>query len=315
VHFYPAALPLASSAADDGGRPPEGAGGEMMVAVRLSDLVSPVRRRLRWGDRTALTCAGAGKIRSGDVVVFCRPVVVAAAVVRRDGHVQAGGHPADHARLGVLETRLEEMTRPGIIDEVAASVPLGGKVKGTARRTMTAALTLRAVLLMTLMPEAGYAPVMTALLGDLAAVPWHKPFAVPSETVLSTWREAAGPEPARQLEQMVLAASASEHDDYDYRALHVGDLQAGSVDGSVTRMPDTPANRAACGSTGTGDDSAPYPQLRDLWISGASTRGTLGVLTGPSGGDKAEAGQALPDTALDGLPGLFTPGPAVDPRR
>jgi hypothetical protein len=305
LSFYRRSPSLASAAAD--GWPPQAAGGGV-IAIRVSDLRSPLRRPLREGDRTALTATGAGKIRTGDAVVFCKPVAVAAAVVRRNGRVQAAGHPADHARLGMLEQQLEEMTRPGIIDEIAAGIPLGGKVKGTARRSMTAALALRAVLLMTLMPEAGYATVMTALLGDLAAVPWHKPFTVPAETVLCTWREATGPDPLQRLQQMVLAAAAAEHEEHDYRAVHVGDLLAGSIDGSVTRMPDTPPNRAAYGSTGTGDDSAPYPQLRDLWISDASTRGTLGVLSGPSGGDKAEAEQALLDKALVELPGLFTPG-------
>ena len=88
----------------------------------------------------------------------------------------------------------------------------------------------------------------------------------------------------------------------------MGDLRLGSIDGTVTRMPDTPANRAAFGSTGTGDDSAPYPQLRGLLISDASTRGALGVVTGPAGGDKAEAEQKLLDRALQECQHLFTPG-------
>ncbi|HEY3033899.1 MAG TPA: hypothetical protein VGJ54_04475, partial [Streptosporangiaceae bacterium] len=260
-------------------------------------------------DRTALVAAGAGRIRAGDLVVFCKPVVVAAAVVRRDGHVQAGGHPADHARLGLIEQQLDEMTgQPGTIDAIAAAVRPRGKVKGTCRRAMTIALTLRAVLLMTLMPQADYCEVMAALLGDLAAVPWHTPFQVPTATVLSTWRDAAGPEPAWQLQGLVLAATAAEHDAHDYRIADMGDLRLGAIDGSVTRMPDTPGNRAAYGSTGTGDDSAPYPQLRDLLISDAATRGTLGVLTGPAGGGKPEAEQALLDRALKEYAWLFTKG-------
>jgi hypothetical protein len=280
-----------------------------VIAVRLADLRSPLRRPLREGDRTALTAAGGEQIRTGDLVVFLKPVAVAPAVVRRDGRVQAGGHPADHARLGVIEQQLDEMTgQPGTIDAVAAAVRLRGKVKGTSRRVMTAALVLRAVLLMTLMPEAGYCEVMAALLGDLADVPWHVPFAVPTATVLSTWREAIGPEPAERLQDMVLAAVAAEHEAHDYRAVRVGDLRLGAIDGTVTRMPDTPANRAAYGSTGTGDDSAPYPQLRDLLASDACTRGTLAVLTGPSGGDKAEAEQVLLDRALQERAYLFTTG-------
>jgi hypothetical protein len=71
-----------------------------MVAVRVADLASPTREGLGKDGRTALVTAAAGKIGTGDLVVFCKPVVVAAAVVRRDGRVQAAGHLADHVRLG-----------------------------------------------------------------------------------------------------------------------------------------------------------------------------------------------------------------------
>ena len=140
----------------------------------------------------------------------------------------------------------------------------------------------------------------------MALLPWHVPFAVPTDTVLGTWREAAGPEPVLRLRDMVLAASGAEHDDHDYRAVQVGDLRLGAVDGSVTRMPDTEANRAEFGSAGTADDSAPYPQLRDLPVTDASTRAMLAVVTGPSGGDKAAAEQALLDRALTEFTWVFT---------
>src|SRR6266700_817375 len=78
-----------------------------MVAVRIGDLAWPAGPG---GDaRTALTAAGAGKIRTGDLVVFLKPVVVARAVVRRDGRVQAAGHPAEHVRLGLAEDRLDAL--------------------------------------------------------------------------------------------------------------------------------------------------------------------------------------------------------------
>ena len=239
--------------------------------------------------------------------VFLKPVAVAPAVVRRDGKVQAGGHPADHARLGILEQQLDEMTgQPGVIDLVAAQTVPRGKVKGTARRSMTMAAAVRAVLLMGLMPDAGDGEILSALFGDLALLPWQAEFAVPTETVLCTWRHAAGPEPLLRLRDMVLAASDAEHEEHDYRAIEVGDLRLGSIDGSVTRMADTPANRAAFGSAGTADDSAPYPQLRDLPVTDASTRGMLAVVTGPSGGDKAAAEQALLDRALIECAWVFT---------
>ena len=203
VSLYRAVPSAASAAAVPDGWPPELAGAGI-VAVRVADLASPLRRPLREGDRTALAVAGGG-IRTGDLVVFCKPVAVAPAVVRRDGRVQAGGHPADHARLGIIEQQLDEMAgQAGVIDAVAAQTVPRGKVKGTARRSMTMAAALRAVLLMGLMPQACYGEILSALFGDLALLPWHVPFAVPTDTVLATWREAAGPEPALRLQDMVL---------------------------------------------------------------------------------------------------------------
>ena len=226
VSLYPA-VPFPASPAVPDGWPPELAG-TGIVAVRVADLACPLRRPLREGDRTALTAADAGKIRTGDLVVFLKPVAVAPAVVRRDGKVQAGGHPADHARLGIIEQQLDEMTgQPGVIDMVAAGTVPQGTVKGTARRSMTMAAAVRAVLLMALMPEAGYGEVLAALFGDLALLPWHVPFGVPTDTVLVTWRDAAGPEPLLRLRDKVLAVSGAEHEEHDYRAIEVGDPDGG----------------------------------------------------------------------------------------
>jgi len=102
-----------------------------VIAVRVADVACPARQGLGKDGRTALTAAGAGRIRSGDLVVWLKPVAVAPAVVRRDGRVQAAGHPADHARLGVAEQRLDELCGvPGVIDQVARSAVLDGRVKG-----------------------------------------------------------------------------------------------------------------------------------------------------------------------------------------
>jgi len=286
-----------------------------MVAVRVADLRSPARVGLGKVVRTALVTTGVEPIRTGEVVVFCKPVAVAAVVVRRDGRVQAAGHPGDHARLGVAEERLDALTgTPGVVDEVARSVTLrGSKVKGVARRAVTPALAIRVALLMTLMPDADYVEVMAALLGDLAAVPWQRPYQLPTATVVCTWRQAIGAQPLEQLRERLLAALDAEHHDHDYRAVTVGDLDACSIDGSLTRVPDTRGNREAFGSAGTADDSAPYPQLRELRLTHAGTRATLAVVTGPSGAaaggdrDKGEAEQVLLDKAVTDWPRVFTP--------
>src|ERR1019366_2896009 len=183
MSFYPAVPPAVTPA------PGEDAAAELlgravMVAVRLADLASPAGPGLGKDGRSALVTAGAGKIRKGDLVVFLKPVAVAAAVVRRDGRGQGAGHPADHVRLGVAEERV----------------------------------------------------------GD-----------------------------------MLLAGIDAEHRDHDDRAVTAGDLDVYSADGCLTRVPDTPANRDAFGSTGTAGDSSPYPQIREVRFSNAFTRATLAV--------------------------------------
>jgi hypothetical protein len=235
-----------------------------MVAVRAADLASPARVGVGSDGRTALTAAGAGPIRSGDVVVFCKPVAVAAAVVRRDGRVQAAGHLADHARLGVAEQQLDALTgTPGLIDQLAASVRLCGEVKGVARRAMSPALVIRLVVLMTLMPDADYAEVMAALLGDLVAVPWAGPYRAPTATVVCTWRAAVGAAPLEQLRDALLAAADAGHRAHagDYRAVTVGALEVCAIDGSLVRTPDSPANREALGSAGTAEHAHHPPSL------------------------------------------------------
>ena len=184
----------------------EAPGGTPVIAVRLADLVSASGRPAAEGDRTALVVAGTPVIRTGDVAVFVKVIAVAPAVVRRDGRVQAGGHPADHARLGAAEQQLDELLGPGVIDEVAGKVTLAGKVKGKARRAMTAALAIRASLLMGLMPDAGYGEIMAALAGDLVLVPWQRKYQVPAAKVLGTWRQALGPAPLAGLQARLLAA-------------------------------------------------------------------------------------------------------------
>jgi hypothetical protein len=311
--FYPAApLDVTLVPADQAGLALLGQAG--VIAVRVRDLACPAGPGLGRDGGTALTAAGTGKIRAGDLVVFCKVVAVAPAVVRRDGRVQAAGHPADHARLGLAEERLDELAgMPDAIGEIARTLTLGGPVKGAARRSVTPALAIRMTLLMTLIPDSDYAGVMSALIGDLAGVPWQRPYQVPAAAVACAWREAIGPRPLERLRDLVLAGIDAEHRGHDYRAVTVGDLEVCSIDGSLTRVPDTPANREAFGSAGTADDSSPYPQLRDLRLTSASTRALLAITSGPSGAaaggsrDKGEAEQALLDKALTDYPQVFTP--------
>jgi hypothetical protein len=283
-----------------------------MVAFRLADVVPPLRNGgpLAAGDRSALVIGGTARIRTGEVTVFCKVVAVAPAQVRRDGRVQAKCSPLHHATLGPLEDWLEEQAGPGVIDRAAERAVLRERyVKGERERLLARSFMIRVIVLMTLMPDAGIRDVVVALAGDLALVPWSKPWAPASERACRDWRNALGPEPLEELRDVVLRASHREHEDRDWRAVIIGrarPLKAGSLDGTLIRVPDTPANRKMFGSVGTGDDSSPFPQVRALPLNDVSTRGLLGMPHGPAGTDKAAAEQKLLDTAMRDYPHLFT---------
>jgi hypothetical protein len=300
--------PVPSCAASSMDREVPG-GGALMVAVRVSDLVSPVRngRPLGEGDRSALVIAGTEQIRTGDQVVFLKLVAAAPAQLRRDGRVQAQGSPCEHATLGPLEDWLEQQAGPGVIDEIAERAVLREDyVKGVRKRLLSRAFVIRAIVLMTLLPDADAREAVIALAGDLAVVPWARAWRPASPRAFGDWRAALGPQPLEELRDIVLGASHAEHEDRDWRAVIIGGLKVSSADGTLIRVPDTPANRAAFGSTGTGDDSAPFPQIRALPLNDASTRGLLGMPHGPAGTDKAAAEQKLLDTAMEEYPHLFT---------
>ena len=55
-----------------------------------------------------------------------------------------------------------------------------------------------------------------------------------------------------------------------------------ALDGFQVAVPDTDENRAYFGSSGTADNSAPFPQARAVLATAAGTRGALGLESGPS---------------------------------
>ena len=163
--------------------------GGLMVAVPAGLLVTPLRsgRPLAEEDRPALAVGGTERIRSGDLVVFCKVVAVAPAQVKRDGRVRAKGSPVHHATLGPVEEWLEAKAGPGVIDGVAGRAPLDPRfVKGERERLLARAFMVRVLVLLTLMPEAGIRDAVIALAGDLALVPWARPWRPASDRASGT---------------------------------------------------------------------------------------------------------------------------------
>ena len=288
--------------------------GGMVVAVPLELLASPLKngRPLGGGNRSALVIGGTEKVRTGGTVVFCKVVAVAEAQVKRDGQVRAKGSPVHHATLGPLEERLESGAGPGVIGRIAAGARLDGRfAKGERERLLAAAFMIRVIVLMTLMPGARIEDVIVALAGDLALVPWARPWRPASARAAGDWRNALGAAPLEELRDAVLGSAWQEHQDGDCGAVTIGrsrPLKAGSLDGTLIKMPDTPANRAVFGTVGTGDDSGPYPCARGLPLTCCSCRSLLAMPHGPAGTGKAAAGQRLLDEAMDQFPGLFAAG-------
>ena len=56
---------------------------------------------------------------------------------------------------------------------------------------------IRVIVLMTLMPDARVQDVIAALAGDLALVPWARPWRPASARAAGDWRNALGPDPWR----------------------------------------------------------------------------------------------------------------------
>jgi hypothetical protein len=286
----------------------------MMVAVPLELLASPLKngRDLGGGDRSALVIGGTEKVRTGGAVVFCKVVAVAEAQVRRDGQVRAKGSPVHHATLGPLEERLESQAGPGAAGGIAGRAPLDARfVKGRRERLLARAFMIRVIVGMTLMPGARPGDVIAALAGDLALVPWARPWRPASARAAGDWRNALGPVPLEELRDLVLGSSWREHAGGGCPgAVTIGKrrpLTAGSLDGTLLRVPDTPANRAFFGTVGTGDDSGPYPCLRALPLTCCSCRALFAMPHGPAGTDKAAAEQGLLDEAMECFPILLAP--------
>jgi hypothetical protein len=211
---------------------------------------------------------------AGELAVFCRPVVTAPAVVRRDGTVRADAWLPDLVRLGELERHLGD----GVIEEIAGAAVAEGRLKKPERRRlMSYPLVIRLMIAMGLMPDASYCEALARLAGLLADVPFTLDWHVPTEKVITQWRL---PVPADVMESIFWRAAGPLLAGDEPSAVLLAGMMVCAADGMLVNIADTEANRKAFGSTGTADDSAPFPQLRVVAITARAGRAMLGVILG-----------------------------------
>ena len=129
--------------------------------------------------------AGEPALRTGELAVFCRPVVTAPAMVRRDGTVLADAWLPELVRLGELERHLGD----GVIEAIVhAELGKGRLKRRQRRRLMSYPLVIRLMIAMGLMPDACGGEALARLAGLLADVPFTLEWHVPTAKVITGWR-------------------------------------------------------------------------------------------------------------------------------
>jgi hypothetical protein len=261
-----------------------------VLAVRVADLV--VAAGVDGAE--LLVPVTARPVRDGDLVAWCAVVAVTPAVLCEDGRLGAEGWLPDHVRLGGLEQHLGD----GFVERVVtASAP--APTRPERRRVMSLPLVARLVMAMTLMPDASYVEVFAQLVGVLPRLPWINTWQVAQSTVVTAWRRRLGVAPMRALFARVAGhlVAATEPG-----ALWCG-LRVATLDGCQVKVPDSDANRAAFGSSGTADDSAAFPMVRIVLAVARAGRALLAAAV-----DSSRVGEAtLTARLVAEHPDLFTP--------
>jgi hypothetical protein len=223
------------------------------------------------------------------------PVAVAPVKVRRDGSVLVDAWVPEVARLGVLE----EALGPGAIEELCARHGLVVR----RRRLISPAFVVRCVLAATFMPDADWIELQMRLAGLLAAAPLARPWHPVGTGDLARIRARI---PVAVFEELFRRV-AGPVDDGSGPGLTWRGLLVCATDGFLTRIPDSKANRAHFGSTGTSDDSAPFPQLQAQIVCVAGNRAALGAAWGPASASE----QALTWRLVKEEPEIFAAGRVI----
>jgi hypothetical protein len=219
--------------------------------------------------------AGGPALRSGEMAVFCRPVVTAPALVKRDGTVLADAWLPDLVRLGELERHLGDRVIEAVVDAALASGRLRPRQR---RRLLSYPLVIRLAIAMTLMPDSSYWRATARLAGLLERIPFVLEWHVPTETAVTGWRLLI---PADVMENVFWhAAGPLIADGEDPSAVTLAGMTVLAADGTLVNLADTEANLKAFGSAGTADGTGPFPQMRIIALTARAGRAIIGAVLG-----------------------------------
>ena len=269
------------------------AGGFPAAGTPAGTLAVPAAGLQVHGARS-VTVAGAAPMK-GQETVFARPVLTAPAFVRRDGAVLADAWLPDLVRLGILEAHLGE----GVIEKIVAKGLRNGRLPlRKRRRLLSYPMVIRLVIAMTLLPGSSCAEAMRTVAGLLADVPFTLGWHVPAGKSIGEWRLLIPPEIVQEV--FWHAAGALIGDD-EPSAVMVAGMPADAADGMLVNLADTKENRDYFGTTGTGDGSSPFPQLRIIALTARAGRAIRGAVLGKA----SDGEQTLLKTLAAEQPGLF----------
>ncbi len=242
----------------------------------------------------SVTVAGA-RPEPGQEALFSVPVVTAPAFVRRDGAVLADAWLPDLVRLGVLETYLGE----GVIEKVVEKGLRNGRLPlRERRRLLSYPLVIRLVMAMTLLPGSSYSEAMRTVAGLLAQVPFTLGWHAPTGKSIGEWRPLIPPE---VMQEVFWHAAGDLVGDDEPSAVLVAGMPVDAADGMLVNVADTPQNRAHFGTTGTGDGSSPFPQVRIVALTARAGRAIRGAVLGTA----RDGEQTLLKVLTAEQPGLF----------
>jgi hypothetical protein len=275
-----------TDAAIRSGRFPSGGTPAGMLAVPACDL--------QVHGSVSVTVAGALP-KKGQETLFSLPVLTAPAFVKRDRTVQADAWLPDLVRLGILETYLGD----GVIEKIVGKGLRNGRLPlRERRRLLSYPLVIRLVIAMTLLPGSSYAEAARTVAGLLAEIPFTLGWHVPAGKSIGEWRLLIPPEIMQEI--FWHAAGALIGDD-EPSAVMVAGMPADAADGMLVNLADTPENRAYFGTTGTGDGSSPFPQLRIVALAARAGRAIRGAVLGKA----CDGEQTLLKILASEQPGLF----------